>query len=128
MGDTWSERPYVRGAVLIGDAAGHSDPIIGQGLTLTPGRATRRGCPAPGTALGPRQLRAVRARASRTDEAPPRHRRGDDEAARRLHPRRAPPPGRGIRALRGGSSGADADSRRMGRSRRAPPEAFTREA
>src|SRR3954451_15230296 len=34
MGDTWSERPYVQGAVLIGDAAGYSDPIIGQGLTV----------------------------------------------------------------------------------------------
>lgn len=34
MGDTWSDRPYVPGAVLIGDAAGYSDPIIGQGLTL----------------------------------------------------------------------------------------------
>ncbi len=34
MGDTWSERPYVQGGVLIGDAAGYSDPIIGQGLTV----------------------------------------------------------------------------------------------
>ena len=32
--DTWSERPYVQGAVLIGDAAGYSDPILGQGLTV----------------------------------------------------------------------------------------------
>jgi len=34
MEDTWSERPYVQGAVLIGDAAGYSDPILGQGLTV----------------------------------------------------------------------------------------------
>ena len=34
MADTWSEQPYVRGVVLIGDAAGYSDPIIGQGLTV----------------------------------------------------------------------------------------------
>ncbi len=34
MEDTWCERPYVQGGVLIGDAAGYSDPIIGQGLTV----------------------------------------------------------------------------------------------
>jgi 2-polyprenyl-6-methoxyphenol hydroxylase-like FAD-dependent oxidoreductase len=34
MADTWTDRPYVPGTVLIGDAAGHSDPIIGQGLTI----------------------------------------------------------------------------------------------
>jgi 2-polyprenyl-6-methoxyphenol hydroxylase-like FAD-dependent oxidoreductase len=34
MGDTWTDRPYVPGTVLIGDAAGYSDPIIGQGLTI----------------------------------------------------------------------------------------------
>ncbi|WP_222263084.1 NAD(P)/FAD-dependent oxidoreductase [Modestobacter marinus] len=34
MEDTWSETPYVPGAVLIGDAAGCSDPIAGQGLTV----------------------------------------------------------------------------------------------
>ena len=33
--DTWIERPYVEGAVLIGDAAGYNDPIIGQGLSIT---------------------------------------------------------------------------------------------
>jgi 2-polyprenyl-6-methoxyphenol hydroxylase-like FAD-dependent oxidoreductase len=32
--DTWTERPYVEGVVLIGDAAGHNDPIIGQGLSI----------------------------------------------------------------------------------------------
>jgi 2-polyprenyl-6-methoxyphenol hydroxylase-like FAD-dependent oxidoreductase len=32
--DTWAERPYVPGAVLVGDAAGVSDPVIGQGLSL----------------------------------------------------------------------------------------------
>jgi 2-polyprenyl-6-methoxyphenol hydroxylase-like FAD-dependent oxidoreductase len=34
MADTWTDRPYVPGTVLIGDAAGYSDPIIGQGLTI----------------------------------------------------------------------------------------------
>ena len=32
--DTWCAEPYVDGAVLIGDAAGHNDPIIGQGLSI----------------------------------------------------------------------------------------------
>ena len=32
--DTWTSQPYVDGAVLIGDAAGHNDPIIGQGLSI----------------------------------------------------------------------------------------------
>lgn len=34
MKDTWCDRPYVEGAVLIGDAAGYNDPIIGQGLSI----------------------------------------------------------------------------------------------
>ena len=32
--DTWCAEPYVDGVVLIGDAAGHNDPIIGQGLSI----------------------------------------------------------------------------------------------
>jgi 2-polyprenyl-6-methoxyphenol hydroxylase-like FAD-dependent oxidoreductase len=32
--DTWTDVPYVAGVVLIGDAAGHNDPIIGQGLSI----------------------------------------------------------------------------------------------
>src|ERR1700679_3172387 len=32
--DTWTDVPYVPGVVLIGDAAGHNDPIIGQGLWI----------------------------------------------------------------------------------------------
>ena len=32
--DTWTERPVVAGAVLVGDAAGWSDPLIGQGLSI----------------------------------------------------------------------------------------------
>jgi len=32
--DTWCAEPFVDGAVLIGDAAGHNDPIIGQGLSI----------------------------------------------------------------------------------------------
>jgi 2-polyprenyl-6-methoxyphenol hydroxylase-like FAD-dependent oxidoreductase len=32
--DTWVDAPYVDGVVLIGDAAGHNDPIIGQGLAI----------------------------------------------------------------------------------------------
>jgi 2-polyprenyl-6-methoxyphenol hydroxylase-like FAD-dependent oxidoreductase len=35
MEDTWSDRPYVEGVVLVGDAAGWNDPIIGQGLTIS---------------------------------------------------------------------------------------------
>jgi 2-polyprenyl-6-methoxyphenol hydroxylase-like FAD-dependent oxidoreductase len=34
MSDSWTERPWGRGAVLVGDAAGWSDPIIGQGLSI----------------------------------------------------------------------------------------------
>jgi len=33
--DTWTAQPYAAGVVLIGDAAGHNDPIIGQGLSIT---------------------------------------------------------------------------------------------
>lgn len=33
--DSWCERPFADGVVLLGDAAGHNDPIIGQGLSLT---------------------------------------------------------------------------------------------
>ena len=32
--DTWTDRPFAEGVVLIGDAAGHNDPIIGQGLAI----------------------------------------------------------------------------------------------
>lgn len=32
--DTWTEEPFADGVVLIGDAAGHNDPIIGQGLSI----------------------------------------------------------------------------------------------
>jgi 2-polyprenyl-6-methoxyphenol hydroxylase-like FAD-dependent oxidoreductase len=32
--DAWTEQPAVEGAVLIGDAAGWSDPLIGQGLSV----------------------------------------------------------------------------------------------
>lgn len=34
MNDTWTNEPFVDGAVLIGDAAGYNDPIIGQGLAI----------------------------------------------------------------------------------------------
>ena len=33
--DAWIDQPYCEGAVLIGDAAGYNDPIIGQGLSIT---------------------------------------------------------------------------------------------
>ncbi len=33
--DAWTVKPYAQGAVLIGDAAGWNDPIIGQGLSIT---------------------------------------------------------------------------------------------
>lgn len=33
--DTWTEEPCTDGVVLVGDAAGYNDPIIGQGLSLT---------------------------------------------------------------------------------------------
>ncbi len=32
--DTWIDRPYGEGAVLIADSAGYSNPIIGQGLSI----------------------------------------------------------------------------------------------
>jgi 2-polyprenyl-6-methoxyphenol hydroxylase-like FAD-dependent oxidoreductase len=32
--DTWTAAPYAEGIVLVGDAAGHNDPIIGQGLSI----------------------------------------------------------------------------------------------
>ena len=32
--DTWTATPFADGVVLIGDAAGHNDPIIGQGLSI----------------------------------------------------------------------------------------------
>lgn len=33
-GDSWTERPCTDGVVLIGDAGGHSNPLIGQGLAM----------------------------------------------------------------------------------------------
>ncbi len=33
--DTWTDQPFIEGLVLVGDAAGHNDPIIGQGLSVT---------------------------------------------------------------------------------------------
>lgn len=32
--DSWTERPYAPGVVLIGDAAGHNDPTVGCGLSI----------------------------------------------------------------------------------------------
>jgi menaquinone-9 beta-reductase len=32
--DTWTDAPYAPGVVLVGDAAGHNNPIIGQGLSI----------------------------------------------------------------------------------------------
>lgn len=34
MNDTWTDRPIADGLALIGDAAGYSDPHLGQGLSL----------------------------------------------------------------------------------------------
>jgi 2-polyprenyl-6-methoxyphenol hydroxylase-like FAD-dependent oxidoreductase len=33
--DSWTDEPFAEGMVLIGDAAGWNDPIIGQGLSIT---------------------------------------------------------------------------------------------
>jgi 2-polyprenyl-6-methoxyphenol hydroxylase-like FAD-dependent oxidoreductase len=33
--DSWTDQPFVEGLVLVGDAAGWNDPIIGQGLSIT---------------------------------------------------------------------------------------------
>lgn len=33
--DSWTDQPFSEGTVLIGDAAGWNDPIIGQGLSIT---------------------------------------------------------------------------------------------
>lgn len=33
--DSWVDVPFVEGVVLIGDSAGHNDPITGQGLSIT---------------------------------------------------------------------------------------------
>jgi len=33
--DTWMDEPFTDGVVLIGDAAGWNDPILGQGLSIT---------------------------------------------------------------------------------------------
>jgi 2-polyprenyl-6-methoxyphenol hydroxylase-like FAD-dependent oxidoreductase len=33
--ESWCEQPYAEGVVLIGDAAGHNNPIIGQGLSIS---------------------------------------------------------------------------------------------
>ena len=32
--DTWTNTPFADGVVLVGDAAGYNDPIIGQGLSI----------------------------------------------------------------------------------------------
>lgn len=33
--DTWADVPFAPGVVAVGDAAGHNDPIIGQGLSIS---------------------------------------------------------------------------------------------
>lgn len=33
--DSWTEEPFVDGVVLIGDAAGYNNPLIGQGLSIS---------------------------------------------------------------------------------------------
>lgn len=33
--DTWSDEPYAPGVVLVGDAAGYNNPVIGQGLSIS---------------------------------------------------------------------------------------------
>jgi 2-polyprenyl-6-methoxyphenol hydroxylase-like FAD-dependent oxidoreductase len=33
--DSWAETPFVEGVVLVGDAAGFNNPVIGQGLSIT---------------------------------------------------------------------------------------------
>jgi 2-polyprenyl-6-methoxyphenol hydroxylase-like FAD-dependent oxidoreductase len=33
--DSWTEKPFAMGAVLVGDAAGWNDPIIGLGMSIT---------------------------------------------------------------------------------------------
>jgi 2-polyprenyl-6-methoxyphenol hydroxylase-like FAD-dependent oxidoreductase len=33
--DSWTDRPYAEGGVLVGDAAGWNDPILGLGLSIT---------------------------------------------------------------------------------------------
>jgi 2-polyprenyl-6-methoxyphenol hydroxylase-like FAD-dependent oxidoreductase len=33
--DSWTDRPFADGVVLIGDAAGWNDPVIGEGLSVT---------------------------------------------------------------------------------------------
>ena len=33
--DTWTEHPYAEGILLIGDAAGWNDPVIGEGLSIS---------------------------------------------------------------------------------------------
>jgi 2-polyprenyl-6-methoxyphenol hydroxylase-like FAD-dependent oxidoreductase len=32
--ESWCDRPFGDGAVLVGDAAGHNNPVIGQGLSI----------------------------------------------------------------------------------------------
>jgi 2-polyprenyl-6-methoxyphenol hydroxylase-like FAD-dependent oxidoreductase len=32
--DTWTDAPYADGVVLVGDSAGHNDPVIGEGLSI----------------------------------------------------------------------------------------------
>ncbi|MBP2327233.1 2-polyprenyl-6-methoxyphenol hydroxylase-like FAD-dependent oxidoreductase [Kibdelosporangium banguiense] len=34
MNDAWTDRPYTEGVVLVGDAAGWTDPVVGQGLSI----------------------------------------------------------------------------------------------
>jgi 2-polyprenyl-6-methoxyphenol hydroxylase-like FAD-dependent oxidoreductase len=129
MGDTWTERPYVHGAVLIGDAAGYSDPIIGQGLTLAVRDARLLGDALLGEPRwGPdvfepyareraERMRRLRATAEamtrlRADFTPDGHRRRDAAFARFAADPAARMP------IAAGWVGPEA----------LPPEAFTREA
>ena len=93
--DSWTDRPFADGVVLVGDAAGWSDPIIGQGLGVALQDVRLVTEALAGEDWTARRVRAVRGRAIGTDASPAHRWARGHRAALHLHPRgaRAPPSG-----------------------------------
>ena len=62
--DTWTAEPFADGVLLIGDAAGHNDPIIGQGLSIAMRDAANGPRPRAGGRTDGFSVRALRSRAA----------------------------------------------------------------
>ena len=88
MNDSWTDRVAVPGVVLIGDAAGWNDPIIGEGLSIALRDArTVADVVTSGQRLVTGGVRRLRGGAQGAHAAALHRRAARDRAALRLHPR-----------------------------------------